>query len=125
MKATDLPIYRAGRELTTLGTQIIQDMNRAHRMTVGRSIRERSQELLLEIAYANRSKGAERVEHINKVIRLNDLIELDFRAAGDIRLIPTQKWAAGIALTAQIGKQAGGWLKASNKAPDALGASLQ
>ena len=67
----------------------------------------------------------ERVEHINKVIRLNDLIELDFRAAGDIRLIPTQKWAAGIALTAQIGKQAGGWLKASNKAPDALGASLQ
>ena len=125
MKTTDLPIYKRGYQLVLLSTQIQPDMNRAYRDSVGRQIREASKAILKEISYANSTRDLDRVGHIDNVLELTRAVSIDFRVAADLRLIPIKRWSESIQIIGDLEKQAGGWLKASKKAPDAVGSRLQ
>ena len=124
MRTEQLSIRKCAVDLAILATRILPDMNRAHRGLIGRDIREAAKAVVKNIRYANQSRDQARIDYINTVLDLTESIVIDFRIAFELRLISRDLWSQSIQLTGSLGKQAGGWLKSTKNAPDALGSRL-
>lgn len=124
MRVAQLNIYKCAYELAKLATRIQPDMNRAYRDSVGKDIRGAAKAIIKGICYANAARDEARVEYIKQVLDLTESVAIDFRVAAELRLISREFWSQSIQITGSIEKQAGGWLKASRKTPDALGSRL-
>ena len=121
----NLPIYKKGYDLLTLAADVQLNMPRTFKQSLGRRVHDECVEMLLEIGYANASRGEQRCDHIRNVSRRLEVIELMMRVSFDKKFISHKVWANSIALTGEIGNQAGGWLKKSQTASDSLGPRLQ
>ncbi|MFT3964099.1 four helix bundle protein [Propionivibrio sp.] len=124
MLHTDLPIYKKGYDLLTLAADVHLNMPRTFKQSLGRRVHDECVDLLLEIGYANASRGEKRCEHIRNVLRGLEVVSLMMRVSADKGFVSWKLWARAIEMTNILNRQAGGWLKKSATASDSSGPRL-
>ena len=114
---TELPIYRTGVRLLTLAVKVQEQMPRSMKRILGEKITQHCVEMLDLMALANASQRGNRTEHIEALLTRQRAMTVLLRVSHDSRYLSPKLWAESIELLGSIGKQAGGWLKNSNRAP--------
>jgi hypothetical protein len=109
---TDLQIHKTGVELLSLAADVQAVLPRSFRH-YGDRIGDECTELLVAIAHANAAKGERRAAHVAIALERVDVVAVMLRVAFGKRLISQKLWARAAELTGSIGRQGGGWLKAS------------
>lgn len=112
--STDLDIHKQGLALLDLCTDVQAQIPRAFRASMGQRVAHECVEILLLICRANAARQpGDRATHLERLLESLHVAQMLLRTAHSKRLIATRLWAASIALTDSIGKQANGWLKNS------------
>lgn len=114
--ANNLPIYKVAYDLFRLVMEMVRNIPRDLKQLVGSRLASETMEIVTLIFRAN--EAANKVPHLNELLERLGVINLQLRLSRDMRLISTKQYAAAIALTELVGKQAGGWRKHSASSPD-------
>lgn len=115
-----LPIHKTGMRLLDLAVKVKVQLKRDVKQLLGERIMQHCIDMLDLMALANSSRGEVRVQYIEELLTKQRAVTVLLRVAHDGRwLLAPKLWADSIELLGSIGKQAGGWLKQSNKAPAA------
>ncbi|MYM25748.1 four helix bundle protein [Duganella sp. FT135W] len=112
---TELPIYKLTYELMLLAMELIKNMRRDYKGTVGQKINAECLELSLLVYKANCAR--DKVPHLDLLLERVQVTELLFRLSVDLTLISKGQFAKAIGLTGKIGRQANGWRKHSASSP--------
>jgi hypothetical protein len=112
----DLSIYRAALDLTCLSSRLVAHMPRNHRAVDGAQLVAHSRALLKHIRHAN--QAIDKVPHIERLLDRVDDVDIELRICVELRLISPPAYAEAVALSGSVGRQAGGWKKASASKPD-------
>ena len=110
--ASNLPIYKVAYDLFGVVTDAVRNMPRDVKHLVGTRIATEAMDIVVLIFRANAAR--DKVPHLADLLERVDVINLLLRLARDKKFVSTKQYAAAIALTDQVGKQAGGWKKASS-----------
>lgn len=116
---TELPIHRTGVSLLDLAIRAQVDMPRTVKRILGEKITQHCVEMLDLMALANATKHDTRAGYIEQLLAHERALTVLLRVSHDARHISPKLWAESIQLLGSIGKQAGGWLKKTNRAPAA------
>jgi len=116
---TELPIHRTGVRLLDLAVKAQVQMPRTVKRALGEKITQHCVEMLDLMALANATQRDTRAEYIEQLLARERAITVLLRVSHDARYISPKLWADSIELLGSIGKQAGGWLKSTNRAPAA------
>ncbi|WP_421885209.1 four helix bundle protein [Methylibium sp.] len=108
---TQLPIHKLAYDLLGLSVELVRNMPRDIKASLGSVIRDECVQMLVLIARANAS--ADKVPHISSLLEAQQTVELLLRTCHDKRFISHGQWASAIELMNRIGQQAGGWRKQS------------
>jgi len=119
MLHTDLPIYRTGCKLLSLAIRAQEQMPRGVKRSLGEKISQHCVAMLDEMAMANATQRAERAHHVTELLKHQRTLTVLLRVSHDSRYVATKLWAEAVQLLESVGRQGGGWLKSSNKAPAA------
>lgn len=76
MLHTNLPIYKKGYDLLTLAADVQLNMPRTFKQSLGKRVHDECVDLLIEIGYANASRGETRCDHIRNVLRGLEVVSL-------------------------------------------------
>lgn len=106
---TTLPIYKVAYDLFREVTESTRNMPRDVKQSLGGRVRDETLEIVTLIFRAN--AALDKVPHLNDLLERLEVVNLLLRLARDMHFIATKQYAAAIALTDQVGKQAGGWRK--------------
>jgi len=117
MLHTELPIYKKGCELVSLAFHVQTQMRRDFKRSLGEKITGHCTEMVNLMALANAARGQQRAEYIRRLLEIQHATTVLLRVCLDSRLISTKLWAKSVQMLDGIGKQGGGWLKSSEKAP--------
>ncbi|KWF29883.1 four helix bundle protein [Burkholderia pseudomultivorans] len=112
---TQLPIYRAAYLLLDVVTDLVKNMPRDFKRSVGDKISAECIEIMVLVFRAN--VATDKSPHIAELIERLQVIELLLRLGMDKRLIIRPAYAAAIEQTTSIGKQANGWKKSADRRP--------
>ncbi len=111
MLHTQLPLHKLTYELLDLAVDMVRNMPRDVKATLGSVIRDECIRMLLMIAKANAAR--DKVPHIDALLESREAVELMLRTCHDKRFISHAQWARAVELMNTIGQQAGGWRKSS------------
>jgi hypothetical protein len=111
---TELPIHKVAYDLAGLAIDLVKNMPREIKSVIGSELRDECLKLIVLIFRAN--VAADKRPHLAQLIERKEIVELLLRLSRDKRYISTGQYAAAIALTASIGKQANGWKKHASPA---------
>ncbi len=111
---TSLPIYKVAYDLLGVVTELVKNMPRDFKNSIGGKISGECVEIVVLIFRANCAR--DKAPHIGDLIERLQVCELLLRLSRDKRLISTAQYAKAIELTNMVGKQAGGWRKATSTA---------
>ncbi|WP_342617177.1 four helix bundle protein [Rhodoferax sp. GW822-FHT02A01] len=114
---TQLPIHRTGIKLLDLAIKAQVQMPRTVKRVLGEKIIQHCVDMLDLMALANASQGDMRTDYIKQLLTRERAASVLFRVSFDARHIGPELWADSIELLGSVGKQAGGWLKRTNRAP--------
>jgi hypothetical protein len=104
---SDLEIYKTVFELLKLVAKFCKHMNRDYRQILGGELRDHCLKITTLILRTNIAQVKE--PYLLEIIERKETAELLIRLMCDLVLISRDDYAAAIALTASIGKQANGW----------------
>jgi len=108
---TNLPIYKVAYDLLDIVTDLVKNMPRDFKQSIGGKISQECVEIVVLIFRANCAR--EKAPHLGELIERLQVAELLLRLSRDKRLISTSQYAKAIELTNSIGKQAGGWRRSA------------
>lgn len=108
---TTLPIHKTAYELFGAIVDLVRNMPRDIKQSLGTVMRDQAMQILLLVGKAN--AAADKVPHITQLLEHREAVELMLRTCLDKRFISRAQWARAVELTDSIGKQAGGWRKQS------------
>ncbi len=108
---TQLPIYKVAYDLLDIVTDLVKNMPRDFKQSIGGKISTECVEIVVLIFRANCAR--EKATHLSELIERLQVAELLLRLSRDKRLIATGQYARAIELTQSIGKQANGWRRSS------------
>jgi hypothetical protein len=108
---TQLPIYKVAYDLLDVVTDLVKNMPRDFKQSIGGKISQECVEIVVLIFRANCSR--EKAPHLADLIERLQVAELLLRLSCDKRLISRSQYAKAIELTGSVGKQAAGWRRAS------------
>ncbi|MDR3414188.1 MAG: four helix bundle protein [Formivibrio sp.] len=109
---TQLPIYKSAYDLLDLATDLVRNMPRDYKASIGGRIRDECLSLIVLIFRANVAKN--KVPHLEDLLERLQVAELLIRLSKDKRFISVAQYATAIALTDSIGKQTSGWRKSAS-----------
>lgn len=109
---TNLPIYKVAYDLLDAITDLVKNMPRDFKQSIGGKLRDECVEIVTLIFRANVSQ--EKSAHLISLIERLQVCELLLRLSRDKRLISTGQYAKVIELTGNIGKQANGWRRSAS-----------
>lgn len=112
---TQLPIYRAAYELLDVVTDLIKNMPRDFKRSIGEKISSECIEIMVLVFRAN--VAADKAPHLTELLERLQVIELLLRLGMDKRLIARAAYAGAVEQTTSIGKQATGWKKSASNRP--------
>ena len=108
---TDLPVYKDTRDLAKLISQVVANMQRDYKFTLGKRLDDQCIDLVMSVYRAN--AASDRVTIIQGMREKVVAIELSMRLAVDLGRMPRKHHAKAIQLTQSIGRQLTGWKKHS------------
>lgn len=117
--AQHLPIYKLASELTSVAADLIKNMRREFKRTLGEKLLLECIEVTVLIFRANVAQGQERQQHVQQILERIQVIELMLRLALDKRLIAPGMYARTVEITDPLGRQATGWKKSVATSPAA------
>jgi hypothetical protein len=109
---TNLPIYKVAYDLLNAVTDLVKNMPRDFKKSIGTKISEECVEIVVLIFRANCAR--EKAPHLSDLIERLQVCELLLRLSRDKRLISTGQYASTITLTNSVGKQANGWRRSAS-----------
>lgn len=109
--STNLPIYKVAYDLFSVVTDLIKNMPRDFKQSIGSKISTECVEIIVLIFRANCAR--DKAPHLVDLIERLQVAELLLRLSRDKRLISTAGYAKAIELTGSVGKQAGGWRRSA------------
>lgn len=110
---TQLSIYKAAYDLLDVVADLVKNMNRDFKRSIGEKISNECIEITVLVFRANVAQ--EKEPYLLKLIERLQVIELMLRLAMDKRLISKGGYAKAIELSTSIGKQANGWRRAASR----------
>lgn len=110
---TTLPIYKVAYEFFDLATDLVKNMPRDFKQSLGSKIRDETVAITILIFRANSS--SEKAPHLQSLVERLEVINLILRLSRDKHLISTSQYAKAVEKTASIGKQANGWKKSASR----------
>ncbi len=113
---TSLPIYKVAYDLLNVVTELVKNMPRDFKRSIGGKIADECVEIVVLIFRANCAR--DKAPHLGELIERLQVAELLLRLSKDKRLISTAQYAKAIELTNGVGKQAGGWRKSASSSAD-------
>lgn len=116
---TELSIYQTGVELLAMAVKIQEQLPRGVRRILGEKIAQHCIDMLDLMALANASQADVRAGYIQDLLRSQRATEVLLRVGHRSGYIHHKPWGASVLLLNSIGRQAGGWLKKSNRSPAA------
>jgi len=108
---SSLPIYKVAYDLLNAVTDLVKNMPRDFKRSIGGKISDECVEIVVLIFRANCAR--DKTSHLSDLIERLQVCELLLRLSKDKRLISTSQYARVIELTNSVGKQAGGWRKSA------------
>ena len=108
---TNLPIYKDAYALLDVVTDLVKNMQRDHKRTLGDKMATEVIEITILVFRANVAQHKE--PHLMELLERLQVIELMVRLATDKRLISRPGYAKAVELTTSIGKQTNGWRRAA------------
>ncbi|AOJ69367.1 MULTISPECIES: four helix bundle protein [Burkholderia] len=112
---TQLPIYRAAYALLDVVTDLVKNMPRDFKRSIGEKISGECIEIMVLVFRAN--VATDKSPHLTELLERLQVIELLLRLGMDKRLILRPAYARAIEQTTSIGKQATGWKKSADRRP--------
>lgn len=112
---SNLPIYKVAYDLLDAVTDLVKNMPRDFKTSIGKKVSDECVEIVVLIFRANCAR--EKSSHLIDLLERLQVCELLLRLSRDKRLISTGQYAGAIKLTDSIGKQANGWRKKSATSP--------
>ena len=103
---TNLPIYKVAYEFFDFSTELVNNMRRDFKQSLGSKIRDEAEAITVLIFRANSVK--DKAPHLQSLIERLEVINLILRLSRDKRLISTGQYAKAVEMTGSIGKQANG-----------------
>ena len=122
----DLPVFFDVYTLTHKVFLFTQDYPREYKFTLGQDMKRDCLVLLRSIYRIN--KSTDKVAHLEAFLEDFELLKLEIRLSGDLKILPTKKHSELIVLMDSIGRQITGWRNSSLRArisPDTSGESEQ
>ena len=119
---TDTEIYKSTYDLSKLVTQLVANMPRNFKADFGADLRRDCMTLVKRTYQAN--PRDDKVIVLQRMREEVEEVNLALRLSVDLKLISRGQYARAISLTSDIGKQATGWKKYSERA-HAAGLSRQ
>ncbi|MBR8443270.1 four helix bundle protein [Burkholderia cenocepacia] len=110
-----LPIYRAAYGLLDDVTNLVKNMPRDFKRSIGEKISAECIEIMVLVFRAN--VAADKAPHLVELLERLQVIELLLRLSMDKRLIARDSYATAVEKTTSIGKQANGWKNAATRRP--------
>lgn len=104
---TNLPIYKVAYDLLDVVTELVKNMPREFKRSIGGKVSDECVEIVTLIFRANCAQ--DKTLHLTDLIERLQVCELLLRLSRDKRLISTGQYAKAIELTNSVGKQANGW----------------
>lgn len=114
---TDLPIYKVAYDLLGLIVHAVRNMPRDMKPALGKKMLNECVKVTILVFRANVAR--EKSNHLLELIEHVEVLNLLLRLCADkkhLSNLSVKQYAAAIALTTSIGKQANGWRKASSPA---------
>lgn len=110
---TQLPIYRAAYSLLDTVTDVVKNMPRDFKRSIGEKISGECIEIMVLVFRAN--VAADKRPHLTELLERLQVIELLLRLGMDKRLIARAAYSGAVEQTTSIGKQATGWRNAAHR----------
>ena len=107
---SELPIYKVAYDLLALIIAVSRQMPRDVKLQLGGVLRDECISITVQIFRANVAQ--DKAPHLVDLLEHLQVAELLIRLSRDLQFIGTKQYAAAVALTSQLGKQANGWRKA-------------
>jgi hypothetical protein len=111
---SELPVYREVYRLTLRVHQLTQGFAREFKYTLGQDMKRDCLQLLRDVYRINRSR--DRAPLLEAFLDDFELLKLEIRMCGDLRLLTVAQQAELAELTTSIAKQITGWRNTSLKA---------
>ena len=108
----ELPIYKVTYDLLGVATDLVKNMPRDFKASIGAEIRNECVRMVVLIFRANVAK--DKAPHLGELLERLQVAELLIRLSKDKRFISVAQYAKAIELTDKIGKQANGWRKSAS-----------
>lgn len=108
---TQLPIYKVAYDLLDVVTDLVKNMQRDFKRSIGEKITGECIEITVLVFRANVTQ--DKAPHLLELLERLQVIELMIRLAMDKRLISKPAYAKAVELTTSIGKQANGWRRST------------
>ncbi len=110
---THLPIYKVAYDLLDVVTDLVKNMKRDFKRSIGEKISTECVEITVLIFRANVAQDKSR--HLLELLERLQVAELMLRLSMDKRLISPAAYAKAVELTTSIGKQANGWRRSASR----------
>jgi len=110
---TQLPIYKVAYDLLDVVTDLVKNMQRDFKRSIGEKINAECIEITVLVFRAN--IALDKSPHLMELVERLQVIELLVRLAMDKRLISKLAYAKAVELSTSIGKQANGWRRAVSR----------
>lgn len=110
---TQLPIYKAAYGLLDVVTDMVKNMPRDFKRSIGEKISMECLDVTVLVFRAN--VAVDKSPHLTELIERLQVSELLLRLSMDKRIISHRAYARAVDLTTSIGKQANGWRKSASR----------
>lgn len=108
---TSLPVYKLGYDLLIHIHNITKTFARAHKYTLGETLKNESIQLLVQVYKANKSKKEIRLSNIDTAREHLEIIRLLFRVAKDLNVIGGKTYVNSNLKIEELSKQLTAWQK--------------
>lgn len=103
----DLRVYKDTYNLSLKIFEYTKDFSREYKYSLGQDMKSDVLKLMRSIYRAN--KSFKKREHLEKFLDDFEILKLEIRLAGDMKILSVKKQATLVSLMEEIGKQITGW----------------
>ena len=103
----NLPVYKDTYQLLLKIFEYTKDFDREYKYSLGQDMKKDVLKLMRSIYRAN--KSVQKREHLEKFLDDFEILKLEIRLAGDMKILTVKKQATLVSLMEKIGKQITGW----------------
>jgi hypothetical protein len=107
-----LPVYKASYDLFLYSFQLISNMNREYKYTIGEKLKNEIMDLMMNIYRANKKRDTkERIERITAAQEIIEVIRILFRLLKDLKQISLKHFVRVNENIENVSRQLFGWQK--------------